>query len=136
MSWIGGTACAADRVAARSSAIPETEGGYAMIVGKAASRFGLSLAMTLLALALGSGGAAWAQSYPPNGTDFPTITLNEGREGVAGLKPFRVPPPQASDRESIWNTKVVGVNDRQGRPSSDDRWIEEQDRRHIVFMNS
>src|SRR5260370_13904959 len=130
MSWIGGTACAADRVAARPSAIPETEGGYGMILGKAASRFGLSLAMTLLALALGSGGAAWAQSYPPNGTDFPTITLNEGREGAAGLKPLRVPPPKASDRESIWNMKVVGFNDGQGRPSSDHGLIEDHNRRH------
>src|SRR6266436_6377868 len=107
-----------------------------MSAGKAASRFGLSLAMTLLALALGSGGAAWAQSYPPNGTDFPTITLNEGREGAAGLKPLSVPPPKASDRESIWNTKVVGFNDGQGRPSSDDGWIENQNGRYIVYMTS
>src|SRR5258708_22887382 len=119
MSWIGGTACAADRVAARPSAIPETEGGYAMILGKAASRLGLSLAVTLLALALGSGGAAWAQSYPPNGTDFPTITLNEGREGAAGLKPLPVPPPKASDPESTWNLIVGGVNARHSPPASD-----------------
>jgi len=107
-----------------------------MILCTAARRVGFLRAMTLLALALGSGGAAWAQAYPPNGTDFPTITLNEGREGAAGLKPLRVPPPKAPDRESIWNMKVVGFNDGQGRPSSDDGWIENQNGRYIVYMTS
>jgi hypothetical protein len=50
-------------------------------------------------LALGSGGAAWAQAYPPNGTDFPTIAPNEGREGAPGLKPLSVPPPKGFDRQ-------------------------------------
>lgn len=40
------------------------------------------------------------------------------------------------DQESIWNMKVVGFNDNQGRPSSDDGWIETQNGRYIVYMTS
>ena len=30
--------------------------------------------------------------------------------------------------------KVVGFNDNQGRPSSDDGWIENENGRYIVYM--
>jgi hypothetical protein len=81
-------------------------------------------------------GTAWGQAYPPDGPNIPTITLNEGQEGAAGLEPLEVPPPHGFDEQSIWNMKVVGFNDAQGRPSSDDGWIENQNGRYIVYMTS
>jgi hypothetical protein len=98
--------------------------------------FALSLLAGFSAFALVLSGAAWAQAYPPNGPDFPTITLNEGTDGAAGLPPLRVPPPNGFDQESIWNMQVVGFNDNQGRPSSDDGWIENQNGRYIVYVTS
>ena len=114
----------------------KTEEDFAMKMSKAAHRFGLWLTIGLLALELGSSRSASAQAYPPDGKDIPTITPSEGREGAAGLAPLRVPPPKGFDQESIWNMKVVGFNDDQGRPSSDDGWIENQNGRHIVYMPS
>ena len=87
-------------------------------------------------LVCGLSGTAWGQAYPPDGPNIPTITLNEGREGAAGLEPLEVPPPHGFDEQSIWNMKVVGFNDAQGRPSSDDGWIENQNGRYIVYMTS
>ncbi len=98
--------------------------------------FGLSLAVVFCGLVFGLSGPAWGQAYPPDGPDFPTITLNEGQEGAAGLPPLNVPPPKGFDQESIWNMEVVGFNDNQGRPSSDDGWIENQNGRYIVYMTS
>jgi hypothetical protein len=98
--------------------------------------FGLSFLVGFSGLALGLSGAAWAQAYPPDGPNIPTITLNEGQEGAAGLRPLEVPPPKGFNQESIWNMKVVGFNDNQGRPSSDDGWIENQNGRYIVYMTS
>jgi hypothetical protein len=97
------------------------------------------LGVSLLAVCSGLAfalSAAWAQAYPPDGPDIPTITLNEGQEGAAGLPPLPVPPPNGFDQQSIWNMQVVGFNDNQGRPSSDDGWIENQNGRYIVYMTS
>ena len=41
-------------------------------------------------------------------------------------------PPNGWDQESIWNMKVVGFNDNQGRPSSDDRWIDDENERRVI----
>ena len=98
--------------------------------------YGLPLLVTLFGLAFGVNNPAWAQAYPPDGSDIPTITLNEGQEGAAGLPPLPVPPPNGFDQQSIWNMQVVGFNDNQGRPSSDDGWIENQNGRYIVYMTS
>jgi hypothetical protein len=99
--------------------------------------FELSFLVGFSGLVLGLSGPAWAQAYPPDGPDIPTITLNEGQEGAAGLPPLEVPPPKGFDQQSIWNMKVVGFNDNQGRPSSDDGWIEKQKNgRYIVYMTS
>jgi hypothetical protein len=100
-----------------------------------ARRFGLSF-LGLSGLVFGLSGPAWAQAYPPDGPNIPTITLNEGQEGAAGLPPLPVPPPNGWNQQSIWNMKVVGFNDNQGRPSSDDGWIENQNGRYIVYMTS
>src|SRR5437667_12106282 len=88
--------------------------------------FGLSLLVGFSGLVFGLCGVAWAASYPPNGPDFPVVTLTEGPEGAAGLPPLHVPPPNGFDQESIWNMQVVGFNDNQARASSDDGWIEKQ----------
>jgi hypothetical protein len=98
--------------------------------------YGLPLLVSLFGLGFGVNIPAWAQAYPPDGPDIPTITLNEGQEGAAGLRPLPVPPPNGFDQESIWNMKVVGFNDNQGRPSSDDGWIENQNGRYIVYVTS
>ena len=99
-------------------------------------RFGLPFLVGFLGLFSGISSAAWAQAYPPDGPDIPTITLNIGQEGAAGLPPLPVPPPNGFNQQSIWNMKVVGFNDNQGRPSSDDGWIENQNGRYIVYMTS
>ena len=101
-----------------------------------ARRFGLPLLVGFLGPYFGISSAAWAQAYPPDGPDIPTITLNIGQEGAAGLPPLEVPPPNGFNQQSIWNMKVLGFNDNQGRPSSDDGWIENQNGRYIVYMTS
>jgi hypothetical protein len=98
--------------------------------------FRLSFVVGVSSVVFGLSSPAWAQAYPPNGPDIPTITLNEGQEGAAGLPPLQVPPPNGFDQESIWNMKVLGFNDNQGRPSSDDGWIENQNGHYIVYMTS
>lgn len=75
-----------------------------------------------------------AQRFLPDGPDVPVVTLNEGQSGAAGLPPLEVPPPHGFDQESIWNMNVVGFNDNQGRPSSDDGWIENQNGRYILYV--
>ena len=98
--------------------------------------FGLTFVVGFSGLVLGLSSLAWGQAYPPDGPDIPTIALNIGQEGASGLPPLPVPPPNGFNQESIWNMKVVGFNDNQGRPSSDDGWIENQNGRYIVYMTS
>jgi hypothetical protein len=101
--------------------------------------FGLSFLAALSGLVFGLGGVAWAGGqaalgYLPDGPNVPNITLNESEEGAAGLPPLPVPRPNDWNEQSIWNMKVVGFNDNQGRPSSDDGWIENQNGRYILYM--
>lgn len=77
---------------------------------------------------------AAAQPYIPDGPDVPTVVLNESQSGAAGLPPLPVPPPKAWDQQSIWNMQVVGFQNNQGRASSDDGWIENQNGRYIAYM--
>jgi hypothetical protein len=72
--------------------------------------------------------------YLPDGPYVPTITPTLGDEGAAGLPPDRPPPPNGFDQQSIWNMRVVGFNDNQGRASSDDGWIEDQNGRYIAYV--
>jgi hypothetical protein len=99
-----------------------------------ARRSGLSLLFGMSGLVFLLGGVASAQPYLPDGPNVPTITLNESQEGAAGLPPLPVPRPNGWNQQSIWNMKVVGFNDNQGRPSSDDGWIENQNGRYILYM--
>jgi hypothetical protein len=96
--------------------------------------FGRSLLVGFFGLGLGLSGAASGQNYIPDGPNVPVVTLNEDQSGAADLAPLRVPPPNGWDQESIWNMKVVGFQDNQGRPSSDDGWIENQNGRYILYM--
>jgi hypothetical protein len=96
-------------------------------------RFGAFL-VGFSGLGLGLSSSAGAQAYLPDGPNVPVITLNEGPEGAAGLPPLRVPPPNGWNQESIWNMEVIGFNDNQGRPSSDDGWIENENGRYILYM--
>ena len=99
--------------------------------------FGLSLVLAYAGLVFGLSGVAGRGStgrYLPDGPNVPIITLNESQEGAAGLPPLPVPPPNGWNQQSIWNMKVVGFNDNQGRPSSDDGWIENQNGRYILYM--
>ena len=95
---------------------------------------GLSFVVGFSGVVLGLSGVASAQGYLPDGPNVPVITLNEGPEGVAGLAPLRAPPPNDWNQQSIWNMEVVGFNDNQGRPSSDDGWIENENGRYILYM--
>jgi len=79
-------------------------------------------------------GPAAAQPYLPDGPNVPVISLNESQEGAAGLPLLPVPRPNGWNEESIWNMEVVGSNDNQGRPSSDDGWIEDENGRYILYM--
>ena len=78
-------------------------------------------------LTIGLASQAWAQTfgtypgpYLPDGPYVPTVTRTLGNEGAAGLPPDKPPPPNGFDQQSIWNMRVVGFNDNQGRASSDD----------------
>jgi len=101
-----------------------------------ARRFGLSVLVGFSVLLFGLSGVAWAQGYIPDGPNVPVITLNESQRGAAGLRPLRVPPPRGFDQESIWNMEVVGFNDNQGRASSDDGWVENQNGRYILYVTN
>jgi len=85
-------------------------------------------------LGLGLCCSAEAQRYIPDGPDVPTVGLNESQGGAQGLALAPVPPPNEWDERSIWNMEVVGFQDNQGRPSSDDGWIENQGGRYIAYM--
>jgi hypothetical protein len=48
------------------------------------------------------------QAYPPNGSTFPTISLN-------GMPKTPEPPPNPPNQQSNWNTELAGHDDLQGR---------------------
>lgn len=104
---------------------------------RAARRFELFFfAAAALLCSLISSASAEDPGYVPDGPNFPTIALTEGPEGAAGLPPLKVPAPEGWDKQSAWNMQVLGFNDGQGRPSSDDGWVENQNGRYIVYMTS
>lgn len=79
-----------------------------------------------LALAAAAPLAATAQSYPPNGTTFPTIKEN-------GAPAIQEPAPKPPDQQSAWNMDLVGHSDLQGR-SAYQPIIINQDGREIAYV--
>jgi hypothetical protein len=78
------------------------------------ARFGVVLAIISslpLAAALSANG-----TYPPYGPTIPVIQNNESASGAVGQDTGGMPPPNPWNEESIWNMRVVGFNDNQGRP--------------------
>src|SRR5882672_11663410 len=61
-----------------------------------------------LAVTLGTGSTVTAQSYPPNGSTIPTVTLN-------GSPAIQQPAPSSANQQSAWNTELAGHSDLQGR---------------------
>jgi hypothetical protein len=59
---------------------------------------------------------ALAQANPPDGPNIPAITNNEDASGSFGQNRESPPAPNGWDKESIWNMKVEGFSDNQGRP--------------------
>src|SRR2546425_4960650 len=61
-----------------------------------------------LAVAFGTSSTGKAQSYPPDGSTIPTVTLN-------GSPANRQPAPKPANQQSAWNTELAGHSDLQGR---------------------
>jgi hypothetical protein len=93
-----------------------------------AAAIGLSLSLAFAAA------PALAQAYPPDGSDIPVVKNSEDPSGAFGQGLKTPPAPKGWDQESIWNMKVVGYTDNQGRASSDDGWIENQGGRYIAYV--
>ena len=61
-----------------------------------------------LAVTLATSSTATAQSYPPDGSAIPTVTLN-------GAPSNRQPAPKPANQQSAWNAELAGHSDLQGR---------------------
>src|SRR3979409_152866 len=61
-----------------------------------------------LAVSFGTVSSSTAQSYPPDASTIPTVTLN-------GSPRNRQPAPKPANRQSAWNTELAGHSDLQGR---------------------
>jgi hypothetical protein len=81
-------------------------------------------------------GPALAQSpsvaYPPDGPAVPQVKNTEDPSGAYGQGLKTPPPPKPWGEESIWNMKVEGTADNQGRPIYQPL-IVNQDGRHILY---
>ena len=76
-----------------------------------------------------------AQTYPPDGPDIPAIASTEDAAGAAGQNVPAPPPPKAWDQESIWNMKVEGFNDNQGRPIYQPLVVDQHGRQILYLGN-
>jgi len=61
-----------------------------------------------LAIAFATGSTVTAQSYPPDGSTIPAVTLN-------GSPAIQQPAPKPANQQSAWNTELAGHSDLQGR---------------------
>jgi hypothetical protein len=73
-----------------------------------------------------------AAAYPPYGSSIPVITNTEKRSGAFDEDLRKEPAPNGPNQESIWNMKVEGFNDNQGRPIYQPV-IVNQDGREILY---
>ena len=71
----------------------------------------LSLALSAVvafAVAFGASSTGTAQSYPPDASTIPAVTLN-------GSPANRQPAPKPANQQSAWNAELAGHSDLQGR---------------------
>src|SRR5213592_4649609 len=61
-----------------------------------------------LAVTFGTSSTGTAQSYPPNASTIPTVSLN-------GSPANRRPAPKPPNQQSAWNAELAGHSDLQGR---------------------
>lgn len=97
---------------------------------RAFARFGLIVFLSIPATAL-----AASAVYPPDGSDIPVIANSEDASGAAGQNLPAPPPPNAWDKESVWNMKVEGFNDNQGRPIYQPLVVD-QSGRQILYLGN
>jgi hypothetical protein len=76
-----------------------------------------------------------AQTYPPDGPDIPGIVNSEDASGASGQNLPAPPPPKAWNQESIWNMKVEGFNDNQGRPIYQPLVVDQHGRQILYLGN-
>jgi hypothetical protein len=76
-----------------------------------------------------------AQTYPPDGPDIPAIVNSEDASGASGQNLPAPPPPKAWNQESIWNMKVEGFNDNQGRPIYQPLVVDQHGRQILYLGN-
>src|SRR5438094_5706073 len=78
------------------------------------------------AVAFGTGSSVTAQSYPPNTSTIPAVTLN-------GSPANRQPAPRPANQQSAWNSELAGHSDLQGRSAYQPIIINENGR-EIVYV--
>jgi hypothetical protein len=76
-----------------------------------------------------------AQAYPPDGPNIPAIANTEDPSGASGQNLPAPPPPKAWNQESIWNMKVEGFTDNQGRPIYQPLVVD-QNGREILYLGN
>jgi hypothetical protein len=91
-------------------------------------------AVLLLAIAAATPALA-ADAVPPDGSAIPPVANTEDPSGAFGQGVKAPPPPKPWDQESIWNMKVEGFTDNQGRPIYQPLVVN-QDGRHILYLGN
>ena len=57
-----------------------------------------------------------AEAYPPDGLAIPVVKNTEDAGGAFGQGLQTPPTPKPWDQQSLWNMKIEGTVDNQGRP--------------------
>jgi hypothetical protein len=78
---------------------------------------------------------AMAGAVPPNGPNIPAIANTEDASGAYGQDLPKPPAPKPWDQESIWNMKVEGYTDNQGRPIYQPLVVN-QDGKEILYLGN
>jgi hypothetical protein len=86
----------------------------------------------LLSLVFAASPALAAEAYPPDGPRIPVVKNTEDAAGAFGQGLKTPPPPKPWDQESLWNIKVEGTVDNQGRPIYQPLVVN-QDGRHLLY---
>ena len=73
-----------------------------------------------------------AEAYPPDGLAIPVVKNTEDAGGAFGQGLQTPPTPKPWDQQSLWNMKIEGTVDNQGRPIYQPLVVN-QDGRHILY---